>query len=101
MPKLKGIAVGLALGISLLARAEQPCSADAKKVCSGIPPGDGRVFFCLKSNWDNLSDGCKQLITWSQQRAYDVSLDCQADTFAWCQRVRPRPAAPAVVRRQS
>ena len=79
-------ALGL-LGPGALARADQPCAADAQRLCAGIPPGDGRIFFCLKSNWNDLSDGCRKLIDWSAQRANDVALDCQADTFSWCQGV--------------
>jgi len=92
MRKPTGIALGLALcasAFSAPARAEEPCATDARKLCAGIPPGDGRTYFCLKSHWNDLSDGCQQLMNWSQQRAYDVGLDCQADTFAWCQGVPP------------
>jgi len=94
MPTNRARAAALtALGQLLLAgpaRAdEQPCAVDAQRVCAGIPPGDGRLFFCLKSNWDNLSDGCRKLLDWSQQRANDVALDCQGDTFSWCQGVPP------------
>jgi Golgi apparatus protein 1 len=69
------------------ARAEQACAADATRLCSSIPPGSGRVFFCLQSNWNDLSSECQKTITWAQNLVNEVTLDCQADAFAWCQGV--------------
>ena len=69
------------------ALAEDACLTDAKRVCAAITPGEGRIYYCLRSNWNQLSDGCQQLITWSQKRANEVALDCQADAFSWCQGV--------------
>jgi Golgi apparatus protein 1 len=91
MRRRKRTAAALALGAWVLwvgpGRAEEPCAADARKICTGIPPGDGRIFYCLKSNRGSLSEGCRELIRWAEDRAYEVALDCQADTFAWCQGV--------------
>jgi len=91
MATLKRAAVGMVLAAWTLgaapARAEQPCAEDAKRLCAGIPPGDGRIFFCLKSNWNDLSSGCQGTMNWAQQLASEVGLDCQADAFAWCQGV--------------
>jgi Golgi apparatus protein 1 len=69
------------------ARAEEGCAGDAARLCAGIPPGDGRIYYCLRSNWDRLSESCQQTLDWALQRARDVGLDCQADTFSWCQGV--------------
>jgi sugar (pentulose or hexulose) kinase len=78
----------LAVGaLALPASAEDACLADAKRLCSTVPPGSGRVYFCLRSSWSQLSDGCQQLLDWAQKRANEVALDCQADAFAWCQGV--------------
>lgn len=35
------------------------CSADAKKLCKGIPRGKGRVVSCLKSHEAELDAPCK------------------------------------------
>jgi Golgi apparatus protein 1 len=67
------------------ALAEDACLADAKRLCAGVAPGQGRVYYCLRSSWNQLSDGCQKLLDWSQQRANEVALDCQADAFSWCQ----------------
>ena len=36
------------------------CADDAKKFCSGVPSGGGRIIACLKQNQASLSDKCKQ-----------------------------------------
>ncbi len=71
------------------AHAEDACLADAKRLCAGVPGGPGGAYYCLRSSWNQLSDGCQQLLDWSQKRANEVALDCQADAFAWCQGVPP------------
>ena len=67
--------------------ADDACAADAARVCAGFPPGEGRVYYCLRSNWDRLSEGCKKTLDWAQQVSQDLALDCQADAFSWCQGV--------------
>lgn len=73
--------------LALPASAEDACLADAKRLCPTVSPGAGRVYYCLRSSWNQLSDGCQQLLDWSRQRANEVALDCQADAFSWCQGV--------------
>jgi hypothetical protein len=75
--------------LALPASAEDACLSDAKRLCSTVPPGGGRVYYCLRGSWNQLSDGCQQLLDWSRTRANEVALDCQADAFAWCQGVPP------------
>ncbi len=77
----------LALGLPLPASAEDACLADAKRLCSTIPTGQGRVYYCLRSSWNQLSEGCRELVDWAQKRANEVALDCQADAFSYCQGV--------------
>ena len=74
-----------ALSAAAPARADDACLGDAARVCAGIPPGDGRIYFCLRSNWNRLSEGCRKTLDWAQKVAQDVGLDCQADVFSWCQ----------------
>ena len=81
------VAVVLAAMAPSPSPAEDACLADAQRLCTATPPGDGRVYFCLRSNWNQLSDGCQKLLDWSRQRANEVALDCQADAFSWCQGV--------------
>ena len=76
-----------AVASALPAWAEDACLADAKRLCSATAPGQGRIYYCLRSSWNQLSDGCQQLLDWSQKRATEVALDCQADAFSYCQGV--------------
>jgi hypothetical protein len=36
------------------------CADDARRFCSGVAPGGGRIVACLKQNRDSLSEQCKQ-----------------------------------------
>jgi hypothetical protein len=84
------VAAVLAIASTALpAAAEDACLSDAKRLCSATPAGEGRVYFCLRSNWNQLSEGCKALLDWARKRANEVTLDCQADAFAYCQGVPP------------
>ncbi len=67
------------------ARADDACADDAAKVCAGIPAGEGRIYYCLRSNWDRLSQPCRKTLEWAAKAAQEVGLDCQADAFSWCQ----------------
>jgi len=74
-----------ALALAAPALADAPCADDIQRLCQGIPPGGGRIFACLQSNANNLSDDCRATLNDARQMAYQVSLDCQADVFSWCQ----------------
>ncbi len=80
---LAALAGGLA-AVPGSARAEDACLSDAKRLCPDVKPGSGRIYYCVKSNWNQLSEGCQALLNWAQQRANEVTLDCQADAFSWC-----------------
>jgi hypothetical protein len=38
------------------------CKADVTALCKDVQPGGGRIKECLKSNWDKVSQGCKDAI---------------------------------------
>ncbi len=84
-------AAGLSLLLAVLlagpARPDDACAADAARVCAGIPPGEGRIYYCLRSSWSSLSEGCQKTLDWAQRASQEVALDCQADAFSWCQGV--------------
>jgi Cysteine rich repeat len=54
---------------ALAQTAEQraACEGDAKKLCSGVAPGGGRILDCLAKQNDKLSDACKKVVE-SQDR---------------------------------
>jgi hypothetical protein len=92
MPNPRWMLVAVVLAGAALARpaaAEDACMADAKRLCAATPAGGGRIYFCLRSSWNQLSQGCQSLLDWSQKRANEVNLDCQGDAFAYCQGVPP------------
>ncbi|HTB68549.1 MAG TPA: cysteine rich repeat-containing protein [Steroidobacteraceae bacterium] len=67
MRRLSLVVGAVAAGPWSAAHAQTPtqiltagCADDAKKFCSGVPSGGGRLIACLKQNKDSLSDKCKQ-----------------------------------------
>jgi hypothetical protein len=38
--------------------AMQACMADARKLCAGVQPGDGRIAACLRNNESQVSPAC-------------------------------------------
>ncbi|HTO97162.1 MAG TPA: cysteine rich repeat-containing protein [Myxococcales bacterium] len=72
----------------LLAQAAQhPCVEDAKRLCSGVQPGQGRIAACLKEHKDQLSSGCKANIA----RFKEGAQACQADVEKLCPGTKPGP----------
>ncbi len=51
---------GIAHAQSAIEILKAGCADDARKLCSGVQPGGGRIIACLKQNRDQLSDQCKQ-----------------------------------------
>jgi Cysteine rich repeat len=45
-----------------VAEFKKACGKDAKKLCKGIRPGEGRVLACLKSKEAELSPACQTLV---------------------------------------
>jgi hypothetical protein len=45
-----------------LAEFRKACGPDAKKLCKGIPQGEGRVLACLESRKADLSPACQALM---------------------------------------
>ena len=86
---LSALAILLAVAALPAPAAADSCDADARRLCSLVPAGGGRILACLQSNYDNLSDGCKADIDRARQLAREVGLTCQADVFAYCGNVRP------------
>ena len=44
------------------AQQRAACQGDAKKLCSGVAPGGGRILECLAKQKGNLSDPCKAVV---------------------------------------
>jgi hypothetical protein len=46
---------------------EGPCREDAKRLCAGIEPGEGRIVKCLKEHEAQVSPACKA--KWDAKKA--------------------------------
>jgi len=81
-----GIAFCAALVIALpaLAGAESPCEADARRLCPDVPYGDGRVLYCLRQRWYQVSSACQNVIHDVDNRARQVHASCSGDVFQFC-----------------
>jgi hypothetical protein len=44
------------------AEFKSKCGGDARKLCKGIAPGQGRILACLKSREADLSPSCRPLV---------------------------------------
>jgi hypothetical protein len=78
--------LALAAGLAP-ARAGAGCPEDIQRLCANVPPGAGRIFVCLQTNRNNLSDSCRETLDEAQRMAADVGMSCNGDVFAWCQGV--------------
>jgi hypothetical protein len=81
------------LALGGVARAQNACQADVEKLCSGIPPGGGRVLSCLKANQAKVSPECKQHLAEVAKRVKTVAKACQDDVSKFCSAVKPGKGA--------
>lgn len=42
-----------------LREVQEACGDDIRTMCADIPPGEGRIFSCLKSEADDVSSACR------------------------------------------
>ena len=71
-----------------LANAQTPlqilqagCAEDARKFCSNVQSGGGRILACLKQNKDSLSDKCKQAAAQASRIASEGAQGVPAPTM--------------------
>jgi len=38
------------------------CKPDIQRLCAAVPPGEGRLLKCLKTNGDKISVGCAKAL---------------------------------------
>jgi hypothetical protein len=75
------------IAILLAQAAQHPCMDDAKRLCPGVEPGQGRIAACLKEHKDQLSQGCKANIA----RFREGAEACQADVQKLCPDAKAGP----------
>ena len=60
------------------------CRADIEKFCKDIKPGGGRIWACLKSNGDRLSQECANQIAQAQEKNREFLQACKGDAAKFC-----------------
>jgi hypothetical protein len=86
-PVIVIVALLSAAALAEPARAlDPPCTADAQRLCAGIPAGDGRLWDCLVRNEFQLSSACQENIRDVLQRAAEFHADCGQDVYRYCPR---------------
>ena len=80
--------LALAQDASTLDAIRAACTADAQKLCAGVPSGGGRIIACLKEHRDSLSTQCKQAAAQAANAANAAAPAPAAPVAA------PAPSAP-------
>jgi hypothetical protein len=70
-------------------KGDGPCAADAKKFCSNVKPGQGRVYNCMASHQAELSPACQARIKQAAERFQEFEKACKADAEKYCKGIRP------------
>ena len=63
------------------------CKADIEKFCKDIKPGGGRIWVCLKSNGDRLSQECANHMAVAGDKSREFSQACKYDAEKFCKGV--------------
>jgi hypothetical protein len=61
------------------------CKADIETFCKGIKPGGGRLWACIKSNEDRISQGCRDHIAMAQEKRKEFVQACKGDSEKFCE----------------
>jgi hypothetical protein len=69
------------------------CKEDAKKFCTGVRGGGGRIWHCLKQNEATLTPACQahlqQMKDRLEKKKEQISEACQADKDQFCKDILP------------
>jgi hypothetical protein len=66
------------------AARDRVCREDAKKFCSDVRPGGGRVYQCLTSHNAELAPACRERLTAAKARYDEFANACKADAGKYC-----------------
>lgn len=66
----------------------QPCMAEAAKLCPGMKPGDGKFMACLKQHETNLSAPCKAHVAERKEKAVK-NHPCMGEAAKLCPGMKP------------
>ena len=71
------------------AGGEQVCREDAKKFCSGVRPGGGRIYNCLTSHDADLAPACRERLAAAKARYDEFVKACKSDADKYCKAIPP------------
>ncbi|HVE11771.1 MAG TPA: hypothetical protein VNI01_00130 [Elusimicrobiota bacterium] len=70
--------------------SDNPCAADAQKLCPGMHMGDGKFGPCMKANKDKLSPECREkMAARMEHKEAHVSDACKAALDKACPGMHP------------
>ena len=78
-------AAGVALAQQPAAKkGDRVCAEDAKKLCSGVRPGGGRVYKCLTDHDADLAPACRERLAAAKARYDEFVAACKDDAGKYC-----------------
>jgi Cysteine rich repeat len=83
------LAAGLAAEAGAQQRREGPCTADAKKFCGNVQPGQGAIAKCMREHQAELSPACQSEMKARAAKARQVRNECKADAEKLCKGIAP------------
>ena len=90
---MKAVAERLAAGFKKL---ETACGEDAKKYCSTVTPGEGRLLLCMEAHEDKISEGCASALDEATLQAETIADNlreavnvCRGDIDKFCGKTQP------------
>jgi Cysteine rich repeat len=71
------------------AGGERVCHEDAKKFCSDVRPGGGRIYNCLTSHNAELAPACRERLAAAKARYDEFVKACKSDADKYCKSIPP------------
>ena len=85
MTFVAGIGEGLAQPAGKSAKGgDHVCAEDAKKFCSKVRPGGGRVYQCMMSHENELAAACRERLVAAKARYDEFANACKSDAEKYC-----------------
>ena len=78
------VGVGILGGLPAAFAADPPCVKDVSRWCSQMPDMDGYVTTCLQGHWNDISSGCRKILTKDPDREIQVRHACKSDVDKLC-----------------
>ena len=71
------------------AGGERVCHEDAKKFCSDVRPGGGRIYNCLTGHNAQLAPACRERLAAAKARYDEFVKACKSDADKYCKSIPP------------